>query len=112
MFAIPGSIHAPQSRGCHWLIKQGAKLVETASDVVDELGGTRSGNSPTPRKADAGAPPDPLLDALGDDPVTLDALIARTGGPAAELTVRLLDLELDGRVARLPGGLYQQRHAG
>ena len=52
---------------------------------------------------------DPLLQALGHDPVTIDALGARTGWPAAELAVRLLELELEGRVARLPGGLYQQR---
>jgi len=58
------------------------------------------------------APADPLLDALGQDPVTLDALMARTGASAAELTVRLLDLELEGSVARLPGGLYQRRYAG
>jgi DNA processing protein len=58
------------------------------------------------------AAPDPLLEALGSDPVTLDALLARTGWPAAELSAKLLDLELDGAVARLPGGLYQRRHAG
>ncbi|HSM20624.1 MAG TPA: DNA-protecting protein DprA, partial [Rubrivivax sp.] len=58
------------------------------------------------------APPDALLQALGHDPVTLDALMARTGASAAELTVRLLDLELEGSVSRLPGGLYQRRFAG
>ena len=107
VFAIPGSIHAPQSKGCHALIKQGAKLVETAQDIVEEL---RLAGPTTPRRAlEEPAIEDPLLQALGHDPVSIDALGARTGWPAAELAVRLLELELEGRVARLPGGLYQQR---
>lgn len=107
VFAIPGSIHSPQSRGCHALIKQGAKLVDAAQDILDEL---RVG----PTLALASAPsadsqePDALLDALGFDPVTIDALVARTGWSAGELNVRLLDLELAGRVARLPGQLFQR----
>ena len=106
VFAIPGSIHSPQSRGCHALIKQGAKLVETAQDILDEL---RWPASAPPAGADE-APDagDPLLAALGFDPVTLDALVARTGSSAAGLSVRLLDLELDGQVARLPGQLFQR----
>lgn len=111
VFAIPGSIHAPQSRGCHHLLKQGAKLVETAQDIVEELRGARPAQ-PAQSSAEPGAADDPLLDALGHDPVTLDTLMARTGASAAELTVRLLELELDGRVARLPGGLYQRRYVG
>ena len=107
VFAIPGSIHSPQSKGCHALIKQGAKLVVSAQDVLEELQGTPLRQAPAPL---APAPhADPLLDALGHDPVTLDALMARTGWPASELAARLLELELDGLVARLPGGLYQQR---
>lgn len=105
VFAIPGSIHAPQSRGCHALIRQGAKLVETAADVLEEL-------QAPPRQATLALEPqpgDPLLAALGHDPVTLDALSARTGWSAAALSVRLLELELDGQVARLPGGLFQRR---
>jgi len=111
VYAIPGSIHSPQSKGCHWLIKQGAKLVESAQDIVEELRAQQLPAQASLPLADP-APADPLLDALGNDPVTLDALMARTGASAAELTVRLLELELDGSVARLPGGLYQQRHAG
>jgi len=110
VFAIPGSIHSPQSRGCHALIKQGAKLVESADDILGELHwGTR-----VPRQ-DAAVPEragDAVLDALGHDSATLDAIGARTGLGAAELAARLLELELDGRVARLPGGLYQRRGAG
>lgn len=112
VFAIPGSIHSPQAKGCHWLIQQGAKLVESAADIVDELAGTRGARpADVPDLFGDDANADPLLDALGDDPVTLDALLARTGWPTPDLTARLLELELDGAVARLPGGLYQRRHA-
>lgn len=104
VFAIPGSIHSPQSRGCHALIKQGAKLVETAQDVLEEL------HLPLPATADSSdeAPANPLLDALGHEPTSLEALVDRTGWSAAELNVRLLDLELEGRVARLPGQRFQR----
>ena len=109
VFAIPGSIHSPQSRGCHALIKQGAKLVESADDILEEL----QVRPATPRvavDAHASAPPevDALVAALGFDPVTLDALSARTGWSAADLNIRLLDLELAGMVARLPGQLFQR----
>jgi DNA processing protein len=110
VFAIPGSILTPQARGCHALIRQGAQLVESPQDIIDELGG--SGRQPAPSQAANAGPADPLLAALGTEPATLDALMARTGWPASELTARLLDLELEGRVARLPGGLYQSRHLG
>jgi DNA processing protein len=109
VFAIPGSIHSPQSRGCHWLIKEGAKLVDAAQDILDEL---RIGEPPTVSTNAASEPTsDPLLDALGHEPTTLDALLARTGEATATLQARLMELELDGRVARLPGGLYQRRGA-
>ena len=114
VFAIPGSIHSPQSRGCHALIKQGAKLVDAAEDILGEL--NWSATVPTASTAGDGSASGPandrdaaLLVALGHDPVTLDALLARTGASAADLNARLLELELDGRVARLPGGLYQRR---
>ena len=115
VFALPGSIHSPLARGCHALIRQGAKLVETAQDIIDECGGAAPVPAPpAPSAAQPTAEPaaDPLLDALGEDPVTLDALSARTGWSAADLAARLLELELDQRVARLPGGLYQRRHVG
>ena len=120
VWAVPGSIHAPQSRGCHALIRQGATLVESAQDVLDDLQapGLRQAALPLGRGADSAADTapadttDPLLAALGEDPVTLDALLARTGESTATLSARLLELELAGEVARLPGGLYQRRHAG
>ena len=110
VFAIPGSIHAPQSRGCHALLRQGAKLVETAQDVLEELQlGSVVAQAPASPAQPAAAPAhQEVLEALGYDPMGLDALVARTGLDAATLQVRLLELELDGRVARLPGGLFQR----
>lgn len=112
VFAIPGSIHSPQSRGCHALIRQGAKLVESVNDILEELpplapaARTPSTDTPSP------APEHPLLDALGFDPVSLDALSARTGWSAAQLQAKMLELELDGHVSRLPGGLFQRAAVG
>ncbi|HJV63916.1 MAG TPA: DNA-processing protein DprA [Albitalea sp.] len=110
VFAIPGSIHSPQARGCHWLIKQGAKLVDSAQDILEELrpGAARQADCAAPRDDDSGGDPDPLLQALGHEPSSLDDLVARTGRSAADLNTRLLEFELDGRVARLPGQLFQR----
>ena len=113
VFAIPGSIHSPQSRGCHYLIKQGAKLVETAQDVMEELRIPMS--SITPAADDGNNAPQgdsSFLSALGFDIVSLDALQARTGLPTPELQAKLLALELDGLMTRLPGGLFQRMSAG
>ncbi|MBI3533094.1 MAG: DNA-protecting protein DprA [Burkholderiales bacterium] len=108
VFAIPGSIHATQSHGCHALIRQGAKLVESAQDVLEDLPGvTIADRLPTPTPTSM-ATEDSLLQALGFDPVSLDALQARTGLATAPLQARLMTLELDGQVARLPGGLFQR----
>jgi DNA processing protein len=117
VFAIPGSIHAAQSQGCHLLIRQGALLVATPQEIVDELQSAKA-TSPSPPHRQAALPlhddkpSDPLLEALGHDPVTLDALLARTGWPTSALMARLLELELEDRVSRLPGGLYQRRQLG
>ena len=107
VFAIPGSIHSPQSQGCHALLKQGAKLVERADDVLEELQLPAALATPVAERTEP-LPGNPLLDAMGFDPITLDALVARTGWPAAELNTQLLGLELEGRVARLPGQLFQR----
>jgi len=113
VFAIPGSIHSPQSRGCHRLIRQGAKLVETAQDILEELAPGRPAASCTmaPRPVDTAAGSDEtarLLNCTGYDPVTIDELATRSGLTADALSVILLRLELDGRVASLPGGRYQR----
>jgi DNA processing protein len=114
VFAIPGSIHSPLSRGCHELIRQGAKLVEEPLDVVSELQipslsqwvsqSARNAKDPPPLDKEY----EMLLDALGFEPATLDVLVARTGLPGASLASMLLILELEGRVAALPGGRYDR----
>lgn len=154
VFAIPGSIHAAQSRGCHHLLKQGACLVQTLEDLLCELPPLTAAGDSGPRSAapsrassddaadaacegavvdewelpldppqdgppehrleDADDTPDPssehpVLRALGHDPLTLDQLGQRTGWPVESLSAALLDLELDGEVARLPGARYQRR---
>ncbi len=108
VFAIPGSIHATQSRGCHALIRDGAKLVESAQDVLEDLPGRLQAVALTDIAPDDANSGDALLQALGFDPVSLDALQARTGLPTPQLQARLMTLELDGQVARLPGGLFQR----
>lgn len=107
VFAVPGSIHSPMAKGCHRLIKDGAKLVEEAADILDEL---QLASVPAPRERDA---PDAsaaggLLAAMGFDPVDLDTLAARTGRDAGSLTAELLELELAQDVERLPGNRYQR----
>jgi DNA processing protein len=110
VFAIPGSIHSPFSKGSHRLIKEGAKLVETARDVIEELGGTAPTEGaqtevPAPEmQADAGR----VLKALGHDPAGVDALTARTGLAAGAVSVALVELELSGRITALPGGAFQR----
>jgi len=108
VFAIPGSIHSPQSKGCHALIRQGAKLVESAQDVLEELR-VPDPFAQVPLALETPAPsPDSLLALLGHDPTSLDALQARCGWDTAQLQAELLDLELTGQVQRLPGGLFQR----
>jgi len=121
VFAIPGSIHSTQARGCHALIRQGAKLVESAQDVLEELKIVAPAGFATDSIAthaySTGAEgtfegeleaENELLVALGFDPVGLDALQARTGISTPQLQAQLMTLELEGQVARLPGGLFQR----
>ena len=131
VFAIPGSIHSPLAKGCHQLIRQGAKLVESAQDILEELQAF-TGASAAPTVAPVSRrlvrqPPqqlqlpdavrgaakgpqsgDPVLQAMGFDPVLQDVLAARCGLGSAELAAHLLGLELDGLVSRLPDGAYQR----
>ncbi|MFM2407863.1 MAG: processing protein DprA [Pseudomonadota bacterium] len=106
VFAIPGSIHSPQSKGCHALIKQGAKLVESAQDVLEEL----SGRIPSlaPSMTEHANTDSPLLAQLGYDAVDIETLSQRSGLTVGELSAMLLTLELDGLICTLPGGLYQR----
>lgn len=123
VFAIPGSIHSTQAKGCHALIRQGAKLVESAQDVLEDLRhvwplpAAEADMGPATDARSTGGADDGLggdteaarlLEALGHDPVGLDALQARTGWPTSQLQAVLLELELDGFVARAPGGLFQR----
>ncbi len=110
VFAIPGSIHSPQARGCHSLIKQGAKLVESAQDILDELGSYMPEQpAHAPSQQEAGLLPEhPLLEHIGFDPQGMDTLTARSGLTIEALSAILLQLELEGHVAVLPGGLYQR----
>jgi DNA processing protein len=125
VLAIPGSIHSTLAKGCHQLIKQGAKLVESAEDVMEELRDWR-GRIGRPRAAlttpavsaggqiegqgDAKTLPLPVhvLNALGFDPIDADTLALRVGIDAASLNAELLTLELDGLVERMPGGVYRR----
>ncbi|TSA14912.1 MAG: DNA-protecting protein DprA [Betaproteobacteria bacterium] len=104
VFAIPGSIHSPHSKGCHALIKQGAKLVESAQDLLQEL---RIESSVAPSAA-AASEATGLLAHMGYDNCDIGTLCARSGLTAAVVSAMLLQLELDGKVASLPGGLYQR----
>jgi DNA processing protein len=107
VLAIPGSIHSPLAKGCHALIKQGAKLVESAQDIVEELAWPVM--PPVLQAAAAAQPPtDPLLQQLGHDPVNIDWLAERCGLTVDALSAKLLTLELGGLVAQLPGGRYQR----
>jgi len=103
VFAIPGSIHSPQSKGCHFLIKQGAKLAESAQDILEELG-YFAPEVISPPILDS----HPILEYLGFDPVDTDTLLQHSGLTVGELSAILLQLELDGHIACLPGGLYQR----
>jgi DNA processing protein len=110
VFAIPGSIHSPFSKGSHRLIKDGAKLVETAADVLDELGvGTGASAAPIQPRAD---PPvgnaTKVLAALGHDCAAVDILSERTGLAVESVAVALVQLEISGDVSALPGGLFQR----
>jgi DNA processing protein len=117
VFAIPGSIHNPLARGCHELIRQGAKLVERPEDVLCELkislASQLLASEPTPAREGRGLDKEYkiLLDALAFEPASLDTLIERTGLNSESIASMLLVLELDGRVAPHPGGRYSRSTA-
>lgn len=112
VFAIPGSIHNPMARGCHALIRSGAKLVESSGDILEELAPRLTPFPPPPAATTAATPPElpadhaRLLEAMGFDPVSIDTLVERSGLTAAEVSSILLILQLQGLIAPAPGGLY------
>jgi len=113
VFAIPGSIHNPLSRGCHQLIREGAKLVETADDILEELGALAGVNAPEAEMKETESPSHEkdgdyriLFEHLGFDPIPIDKLIENSGLTADAVSSMLLLLELEGEVASLPGGRY------
>lgn len=113
VFAIPGSIHSPLAKGCHQLIKQGAKLVESAQDILEELSHCYPARAAGPTDAGtlAGDPViDKLLSSMGYDPVDANTLAIRSGLDAAALSAQLLTLELAGQAEMLPGGIYRRIH--
>lgn len=110
VFAVPGSIHSPLARGCHALIRQGAKLVERTEDILEELGAPQPVTAPVIQGVDtaATATEHPLLDKLGYSPVGFDALLERSGFTPDVLNATLFELELSGFIQCLPGGRYQR----
>ncbi len=114
VFAIPGSIHNPQSKGCHQLIKQGAKLVDQASDIIDDIGSLLGyvAQQLDSTSMTSEQPLDPeyqqLLDIIGYDPVTIDTLVERSGLTIEQLSSMLLILELNDHIQPAPGGLYSR----
>lgn len=106
VFAIPGSIHSPLSRGCHDLIRLGAQLVEGAEDILAALG--HGAEPAAERKSTPDTRADPMLDAMGFAPVTMDEIAGLTGFDAASLAAALSRLEIEGRIAALAGGLFQR----
>jgi DNA processing protein len=110
VFAIPGSIHSPFSKGCHRLIKEGAKLVESAADVLEELG-MGGAAAPAVSSGPIGADGENVFivrKALGHDHASVDTLTERTGLAAEAVAVALVELELAGEIASVPGGMFQR----
>ncbi len=111
VFAIPGSIHNPLARGCHYLLKQGAKLVETADDIVEELGALASLFSPVadkniilPKTHQLDEKSAKLLAQIGFETTAVDTIIVRSGLTPSKVSSILLSLELEGYVQATPGG--------
>jgi len=107
VFAIPGSIHSSLSKGCHRLIKQGAKLVECAQDVLEELGYTVDATRNSTSRESSPDTDHGVIAHLGHEACAIDTLVNRTGLTPERVSSILLELELAGKVAALPGGLYQ-----
>jgi DNA processing protein len=108
VFAIPGSIHSPMSKGCHQLIKQGAKLVDCIQDITDELKITPVSITQQTYVPNELAAEHPILKVMGFDPITLENLVNLTHLTVSEVSSMLMLLELEGSIASLAGGKYQK----
>lgn len=116
VFAIPGSIHSPVAKGCHQLIKQGAKLVESVEDILSEMQPIlplqpaldTSPNGSLPERANISPEANTVLDSMGVDPVHFDVLLTATGLTVSALSTMLTLLELDGKISPLHGGKFQR----
>jgi DNA processing protein len=112
VFAIPGSIHNPQAKGCHHLIREGAKLVDQASDIIDDIGSLLGFVAQQVNTTEDSNPDDldqdyqRLLEIMGYDPVSLDILVERSGLTIEQLSSMLLILELNDQIQSASGGLY------
>ena len=106
VLAVPGSIHSPQSRGCHRLLRQGAKLTEGVDDILEEIGPLAAVALPAAERVQARSANSPLLHWMGPDPVSVDTLVRRSGLTAESVSSMLLAMELDGLVETCPGGTY------
>ncbi|HLX55373.1 MAG TPA: DNA-processing protein DprA [Aquella sp.] len=104
VMAIPGSIHNPVARGCHKLIKTGAKLIETTNDIIEELQITKGVQT----RVTAKHPDDPILQIMGYDAVNIDHICSKLNTSFAEICANLLALELDGRITNCGNGKYQR----
>jgi DNA processing protein len=110
VFAIPGSIHSPMAKGCHQLIKQGAKLVDSTQDIIEELKLNTQApvKTKTEQKKEVVESDHPLLAVIGFEPISLENIVQQSGLPAHEVSSQLMMLELNGQVESITGGFYQQ----
>ena len=111
VFAIPGSIHSPVAKGCHQLIKQGAKLVENTEDIIEELKNLLPSVSPLGLTGDTGsnaAEPNTVLACMGFDPIDFETILIVSGLTTEALSAMLMVMELEGRVTTLGGGKFQR----
>jgi DNA processing protein len=106
VFAMPGSVHSPLAKGCHSLIKQGAKLVESAADILEEL--RLPVSAPIREAASTSPQQNAVFAALGFDPCDIDTLCARSGASAEEVAALLTQWEIEGLIEALPGARYQR----
>lgn len=107
VLAIPGSIHNPQASGCHYLLQQGAKLITSVQDVLDEMGVEKKASETSPRKLSLATNNENLVKCFGFEITTIDQLVERSGNSVETVTSELAQLELQGVVKAVPGGYFR-----